>query len=213
MGTYLDTIPPGGPINPHTVRRLLESDPRGAHYGALSRSLQAQLIRRACASPPYGIAAVPMERNAPTTLEELLKQSRALDVAGQAAARAEGFSEAPATLIPVWSGASRLTIWSAPAVNWIFRAWHDYHHILLDAPFDVDGERRVARASAKGIEGEAERAILYAEGFGQVLYHAQHGAFPHDQRRFVVDCIRFGVETTIERGVYHRLADEGRTGA
>ena len=87
--------------------------------------------------------------------------------------------------IPVWSGASTWTIWSAPAVNWAYRAWHDSIHWRLGVEFDPAGELAVARASLYIAPTARDRAILWAETWGQVAALARSGSFPEDQRTWV----------------------------
>lgn len=178
----------------------------------LSRSLELQLIALCARQAPYRIEALPIvdARHAPDSLARLL-ESTAGTVApesesGAGAIREHG-SPSGALLgerIPVWAGASERTIWSGPRVNYLFRAWHDSVHVAACADFDTAGELETARRQCAQIEGKPERAILWAETAGQVLYHAAHGAFPDDQRRYVLDCIRFGLDRTIARGLYHR---------
>lgn len=164
----------------------------------LSRSLESQ-IRALCARPaPYAIEPVPMESGAPDTLSSLLEQSHALGAWRDSAGALQG------SRIPVWSGKSARTIWSTPEANWLFRAWHDSHHILLGAEFDSTGELRVARHACAQISGKPERAILWAELWGQVCYYNAHGAFPENQRAFVRDCIVRGLAPTVASGLYHR---------
>lgn len=88
--------------------------------------------------------------------------------------------------IPVWSGASDNTIWGSHELNWRFRAWHDAHHVELAAEFDAAGEYRLAVHAVRLIHGEAEKAILWREIWGQVEYFTKHGFFPVDQVSFVL---------------------------
>ena len=71
----------------------------------------------------------------------------------------------------------------------MFRAWHDSHHILLGAEFDLAGELRVALYACAQIVGKLERATLWAELWGQVCYYEAHGEFPEDQCSFVRACL------------------------
>ena len=87
--------------------------------------------------------------------------------------------------IPVWSGGSDCTIWSSPAVNYAYRAWHDSIHLHLGAGFDAAGELEVARASLYLARTARDRAILWAETWGQVEAFLECGRFPEDQRVFV----------------------------
>jgi hypothetical protein len=174
----------------------------------LSRSLEAQLVALCTRQAPYCIEALPCS-TAPETLDDI---ARALSApCNQSNAYGYGqlrddSNRLVGVRVPVWHGGSRSTIWSAPNINYLFRAWHDNAHLALGADIDQLGELRVARHACAQITGKPERAILWAETYGQVLYHVEHGAFPHNQRQFVRDCIRFGVAKTVARGVYHREA-------
>ena len=87
--------------------------------------------------------------------------------------------------VPVWTGASVDTIWSAPAVNYAFRAWHDSRHLTLGAGFDLESERALCVDAVRQIDGERERALLAGEVGGQVEFFFAHGRFPVAQRAFV----------------------------
>ena len=171
----------------------------------LSRSLERQLLR-ACGERGRLIEALAIDKGAPSSLSELLDATHgtvSADSFDGAGSLIDAHGRVVGERIPVWSGESDSTIWSAPAVNYLFRALHDSVHIQLGAEFDVEGELEVARVQCSRIEGKPERLILWSEIAGQVLYHAAHGAFPKNQRAFVRDCVRNGVDLTVSRGVYH----------
>lgn len=89
----------------------------------------------------------------------------------------------------VWTGGSDDTIFADPEVNWAFRAWHDYVHIVNDLPFTVEGESLVAFLQAAELPKDwyLERQLILSEVVGQVLYnHFHNGEFPSDQRAFTV---------------------------
>lgn len=97
-------------------------------------------------------------------------------------------------VITVSSLHSDLTIYGDPEVNYAARAWHDACHILANAEFDDAGERAVCELQCKQLRmvyGDASsrlfQAIVRAEVAGQLEYKAAHGAFPADQRAFVLD--------------------------
>lgn len=172
----------------------------------LSLSLERQLVALCSRAAPYRIEALALERGAPENLSDMLDATRESTLPGELRA---GSIVDPSTgaligeRIPVWSGASERTIWSSPAVNALFRAWHDAQHMLLGADTDPAGELRVARHACERIEGKPERAILWCEVWGQVAYFVRWSAFPDMQRAFVRDAVRFGLDVTVERGVYH----------
>ncbi len=176
----------------------------------LSRSLELQVIALCARAAPYRIEALPLWSGAPDSLGSLIEATqgtvRPESETGAGSIRADRFGALLGERIPVWAGASDRTIWSGPSVNYLFRAWHDATHVAACAEFDTAGELRVARIQCAQIEGKPERAILWAETAGQVLYHNAHGAFPTDQRLFVAHAIAHGLERTIARGVYHNAA-------
>ena len=98
----------------------------------------------------------------------------------------------------VWNGASDNTIFSAPEFNWVFRAWHDWHHIRMQAAFDTDGERAVAMAQIDDVlryVDDTELALymimlIQAEVNGQVDHLNTTGSFVEDQRSFTVNYVR-----------------------
>lgn len=97
----------------------------------------------------------------------------------------EKFPDAP---LPVWNGASDLTIYGSPEVNWAARAWHDSVHLALSCKTDLPGERYVARfqwAEAKDAQlSYPAMAYLWIDNWGQQLYFAHYREFPTDQRAF-----------------------------
>lgn len=191
------------------VVRALDLNTRGKAR-ALSSSLERQLLAL-CGERAREIQALPVDIGAPSCLSELLEQTRGecgrSDEWGTGAIL--GFPLKPRTYVglrvPVSTAHSASTIWSGPRVNWLSRAWHDSVHIELGAEFDCDGELRTARVQCSRIWGKPERAIMWAETGGMTLYHAAYGAYPLNQRQFVLDCLRHGVELTIARGVYHAV--------
>jgi hypothetical protein len=93
----------------------------------------------------------------------------------------------------VWSGGSERTIFGDPAVNYAFRAWHDWCHWRGRHPFTPAGERACLRAQRRhllALYGDGPRtrrwiALLTAEVLGQQRHFDRHGRFPDDQRAFV----------------------------
>lgn len=185
------------------LQREIQADPRKP----LSRSLENQLLALCAQDAPYRIEALALDSGAPTTLAELLESTRGVagPESGAGTLRHPDSRALIGERIPVWSGASSRSIWSRADVNILSRAWHDAHHILLCAEFDIAGDLACARYACSLIEGKPERAILWAEIAGQAFYFERWQAFPSDQRGFVRDCIRFGVERSVALGCYHRI--------
>lgn len=89
------------------------------------------------------------------------------------------------------------TVFSGPAANMAFRAWHDYRHITENAEFNDPGENLVANSMADDfIEWadqhvplkDVERALtlLECENIGQLDYWRAFGSPPVDQRTFAL---------------------------
>lgn len=91
--------------------------------------------------------------------------------------------------IYIWAGKSTKTIWSTPAVNVAFRAWHDSTHIRTGLGMTPTEEIVLARQidlETVGVISHEARMILYAETAGQIAHFEKHdGAFPENQRAFV----------------------------
>ena len=86
---------------------------------------------------------------------------------------------------------SAATIFADPETNYAFRAWHDWTHWYLQAPFSVAGECAVACqqiADLAAIYGRAfadrYKSLIYAEVIGQALAYDISGMFPADQIGF-----------------------------
>ena len=90
------------------------------------------------------------------------------------------------------------TVFSGPAANMAFRAWHDYRHITENAEFDDVGERNVhmamdmdmldfMRSSGQNRHArDRALALLTCENIGQLDYWRVFGAPPADQRTFAL---------------------------
>jgi hypothetical protein len=114
-------------------------------------------------------------------------------------------SAAPSDPLPVYDGGCERTIFSTPAVNHAFRAWHDSLHLAFGLGFDKVGEYGAAglhmeAAAAAGLLTEDQRALLF-EVVGQFEYAAAHaGEFPADQALFVARCFAHGIRGAIRMG-------------
>jgi hypothetical protein len=84
---------------------------------------------------------------------------------------------------------SENTIFGCPEHNWAFRAWHDWTHWILRAPFTLDGELSVAHRQCEDLArvfGHGPRVVewqrlIMGEVYGQALFYETHGRFPEDQ--------------------------------
>ena len=94
--------------------------------------------------------------------------------------------------VTVYMGGSDNTIFGEPDFNYDFRAWHEWTHWTLRAPFDLDGELAVAHRQCQdlakvfghGIQFDCWQRYIMAEVYGQALHHYKTGAFPTNQREF-----------------------------
>lgn len=90
------------------------------------------------------------------------------------------------------------TIFGDPEHNWAFRAWHDWTHLAISAPFTLDGELAVAHrqiqdmhlAYGHGKQAQEFARLIMSEVYGQALYFRNHGKFPEDQIAFTHDWLR-----------------------
>ena len=100
---------------------------------------------------------------------------------------------------------SDVTIYDRPETNWAFRYMHDTRHVWLSADFSTEAELAVAschlaRAKAEGLSpGSLEYELLLADTVGQTLYMARTHRFVTNQLQFALDCIRFDLDSAIER--------------
>lgn len=99
-------------------------------------------------------------------------------------------------------GNSLGTIFGSASLNWLFRAWHDYAHVTIDADFSPTGEAAAAE-EMKRIMIEliptltpAEIArysrIIDAEVNAQAQYFMKYGAFPENQYEFMAQYLQTG---------------------
>jgi hypothetical protein len=134
------------------------------------RSFNAAVMKMASLVCPKGYDVVP-ESDAPESLQDL---QTLVELTGR---------------IAVSRDHSNNTIFGCPEHNWAFRAWHDWTHFILRAPFTLDGELSVANRQCEDIArvfGHGPRVrewqrLIMGEVYGQALYFDQHGHFPEDQ--------------------------------
>ncbi len=100
----------------------------------------------------------------------------------------EELSRLLGTLV-VYSEGSDQTIYGDNKVNHAFRAWHDYTHLRLNAPFTLEGETLVAKSQANHLGGYYGEIIMI-EVIKQVEYFETHGHFPVNQTEFVLNHLK-----------------------
>lgn len=87
-------------------------------------------------------------------------------------------------LFPVYSGGNDNSIYDCVATNKLARAWHDLGHILLNAPFTLEGEKIVAEWQCAQLHG-IDKEIMYCDVVAQVEYYINKGEFVANQKQFV----------------------------
>jgi hypothetical protein len=85
--------------------------------------------------------------------------------------------------IIVWNGGSEKTIHPDPRNNFLFRAWHDYGHILLRANFRLEGETRVYQWQSNG-QGTLLQRALKIEIVEQAAHYWRTKTFVEEQKKF-----------------------------
>lgn len=172
-------------VDAHAGARLLRAS------RPLSRSLARQMLDIVGRQAPYRLAALVVpDEEAPNTYPDLL------DAVLRATADHPGYG----TVVPVSDDGGVSTAWGHPALNYLFRAWHDWTHVQLGAGFDRPGEQRTARAQLALVDGPLAQRVLWADSEGQQCFYYAHGRFPTDQRRFVLRALALGVERAVELG-------------
>ena len=107
--------------------------------------------------------------------------------------------------ITVWEGASDKTIFGDPQINHMFRAWHDWCHLMGRCDFSIEGEQAAAcmqMEHVKTLFGDGDTGqhfcrIIEAEVIGQALYEQLHSSFPEDQMQFVKAYLKYGRATAL----------------
>ncbi len=91
--------------------------------------------------------------------------------------------------LPVYDGGNDNTIYVTSLGNYAFRALHDATHLELNAPFNLDGERIVARdqyrhAIHHGVSKDAAR-LLYLDIVVQSIFYTLHKQYVGNQRLLI----------------------------
>jgi hypothetical protein len=106
--------------------------------------------------------------------------------------------------MPVSNQFCQDTIYSEPAINMAFRAWHDSLHLQHNVGFDLVGELEVARlhqiAGVKAGLSDVLLQVLWLDTAGQNLYEVEHGMFPRDQKAFISYALSVSLKAAIKRG-------------
>lgn len=107
------------------------------------------------------------------------------------------------------------TIFACAETNACFRAWHDWTHYILRAPFTLDGELAVAHRQIEDItrvfghdsDAQTFAVLIMCEVYGQALYRMKHGEFPGDQRDFTINWLTKRWSRGIDLAIIARHAE------
>lgn len=96
--------------------------------------------------------------------------------------------------ITIYSGGSDGTIFDCPDTNRMFRAWHDWAHLHLDANFSLEGETRACELQCAqilarygdGDTGQDMARVLRAEIIGQAQFWQRNRRYVTRQRAFTL---------------------------
>jgi len=109
-------------------------------------------------------------------------------------------------------------VFGSDDVNLASRAWHDWTHWRIQAPFTPEGERAVYERQLTdmmkvyGVDATSLRwaQMLYAEVVGQIEYKERHGVFPANQMGFNLAYLT-NPQAAVEMGLFHPLDLTGVT--
>ena len=103
--------------------------------------------------------------------------------------------------LPVFQGGSDHSIYGSPMANHIFRAWHDTVHLKEGLSFSLDDEIKVSDIHCATLRylGAPYNVVkaLEADVKGQILYFHETGCYVQNQKLFVMDCLKYSIETVI----------------
>lgn len=96
--------------------------------------------------------------------------------------------------ITIYSGGCDGTIFDDAGTNQMFRAWHDWAHLALDANFSMEGETRacelqcsqILAAYGDGETGQEMARVLRAEIIGQAQFWNRNRRYVTRQRAFTL---------------------------
>ena len=88
--------------------------------------------------------------------------------------------------IPMWYDNNEDNIFADTTVNAKFRAWHDYLHVIRNADFSLEGEKRVYtyQQSFLPLDWEFEKKLMYCEIVKQAEFYSAGGKKIENQREF-----------------------------
>lgn len=112
-------------------------------------------------------------------------------------------SRATGLPLPISSAASESVIFTEPEGNFVYRYWHDVTHLERERNFSNPHELDMAvfhlwDAEQHGLtRGSLPWRLLHADAIGNVLHWSVFREFVLDQRVFVENVVRFGLEAAL----------------
>ena len=91
--------------------------------------------------------------------------------------------------IHIWTGCSENSVFGSSRVNHIFRAWHDYTHIVNGLGYSITEEAIVCDIQKDQLPKDwyFEKDLVDCEIRGQAHYFFINNRFITDQRRFTIN--------------------------
>lgn len=110
---------------------------------------------------------------------------------------------------------SENTIFGDAEHNFAYRAWHDWTHWIIQAPFTLEGEVKVAHRQMEDIRrvyGYGKQTALFCllieeEVIGQAEEYAATGSFPEDQLTFAKEYIALAQSRMMSPHLLRHSAD------
>ena len=127
----------------------------------------------------HGFTGIEFSKDAPNSLSELQSMYK--------------FRKAEKMPFLVYCEGNENTIYGSAYCNGLARAWHDICHIILDAEFDAEGEKKVTDFQKSFLIG-IDKKIIDIEINGQVKYYEKNGKFPENQLDFFRFSLAFGID-------------------
>ena len=107
--------------------------------------------------------------------------------------------------LPISNENADSSVYRSVETNGAFRFVHDVLHCSLGLTFSAEDELTLADIQLESVRGAGfaasslEHQILHADLVGQIYAVAVNHSFPEDQRRFVIDCLSFGIDEAVNR--------------
>ena len=96
----------------------------------------------------------------------------------------------------IWTGFSENTIFGSAEINHMFRAWHDYTHIVHGLGFSIVDESIVSQIQCDQLPSDwtYQKSLVNCEIVGQAHYFYMNGEFLNDQRKFTIQYLESSID-------------------